>query len=131
MRVSRWPDILAAKVEQWRGRALEFGVTDCCQFCADVVLALTGTDHRASFPAYASREEAGTILASRGGMAGLLTSVLGEPKPIAKAMRGDVVAADFGDGLAAGICIGVHCCAPGPKGLVFLPTAYAVAAWSV
>jgi len=110
---------------------LEFGTTDCCQFCADVVLALTGTDHRPSFPAYTSREEAETILVSLGDMVGLLSSVLGESKPVAKAMRGDVVAADFGDGLAAGICLGVHCCAPGPKGLLFLPTAYAVAAWSV
>lgn len=131
MRVSDWPTVLVQKVEEWRYRPFEWGVSDCCQFAADVVLALTGTDHRAAFPQYGSREEAEAIIAQHGGMVGLLSSVLGEAKPVARAMRGDVIAADFGDGIAAGICLGVHSCAPGARGLIFRPTLSAVAAWGV
>lgn len=131
MRVANWPQVLAGKIEEWRPRALVYGETDCCQFCADVVSALTGTDYRESFPSYASREEAEAILASHGGMVGLITSVLGGPKDWKQAQRGDVVAIDLGDGVACAICLGVNCCVPGPEGLVFARTSRAIAAWSV
>lgn len=131
MRVANWPLVLAGKIDEWRARSFDWGASDCCQFAADIVLALTGIDHRASFSMYASREEAESILAQHGGMAGLISSALGESKAVAFAGRGDVVAADFGDGIAAGICLGAQCCAPGKRGLVFRPTVQAVAAWSV
>lgn len=98
---------------------------------AEHVFAVTGVDHRGAFPAYASQTEAETILKGHGGMVALLTSVLGEPVPVARAKRGDIVAADFGMGMAAGICLGVRSCAPGARGLQYLPTAQAVAAWIV
>lgn len=130
-RVENWPLILAAKVEEWRALPMAWGSVDCCQFCADMAQALTGTDHRALFPAYSSREEADAIIADAGGMQALLTRALGESKPIAWAMRGDVILADFGDGLAPGVCVGVMSCTTGPRGLVFIPTAQAICAFSV
>lgn len=132
-RAANWPLILAAKVEEWRARPMVWGSVDCCQFCADVAQALTtgGPDHRAMFPPYSTREEADAIIANEGGMHALLTRALGESKPVAWAMRGDVILADFGDGLAPGVCVGVMSCTTGPRGLVFIPTAQAIRAWSV
>lgn len=130
-RVQNWPLVLAARVEEWRGRPFVYGSADCLQFAGDVVLALTGVDYRDRFPAYGSQDEAAAILAEHGGVAGLLTSLFGQPKPALQAQRGDLVAGDFGLGITAGVCLGVACCAPGAGGLVFLPTASAVAAWSV
>ena len=92
---------------------------------------MTGTDYRKEFPAYESREAAEAILAAHGGMAGLLTSVFGEPKAPLLACVGDVIAADFGDGLAAGICLGANICAPSPKGLRFRDLSVATAAWDL
>jgi len=131
MRCANSLDVLYAKIEEWRTRPFAYGSVDCCQFPADVVLALTGVDFREQFPTYATQEEAAAILATHGGMVGLLTSVLGEPVHVSRAKRGGVIACDFGDGIAAGICLGVKCCAPGARGLVERQTLDAVAAWSI
>ena len=131
MRVPNWSAVLAAKIEEWRSRPFAYGTADCFQFVADVVAAQTGVDKRDLFPGYASRFGALRIIASMGGSAGILTYALGEAKPVAHAGRGDVVIDRFSDGIAAAICLGVFCCSPGEKGLVFRSTATAIAAWSV
>jgi hypothetical protein len=131
VRVDNWPAVLADKVEEWRGRALDYGHADCFQFAGDVVLALTGLEHRDAFPEYVNRDEATDILREYGGPAGIITSVLGQPKSVGQAMRGDLVVADFGDGPAVGVCLGLHSCTPGIAGLVFVPTNTAISAWTV
>lgn len=131
MRVAHWADRMAEFVEAARTRPFEWGTWDCCQFAAEAVLALTGADHRTAFPTYASEQEALDLIAGHGGLESLLSTVLGDSKPPARAQRGDIVLADFGDGLAAGLCLGVSCCAVSPRGLVFKPTRIATAAWSV
>ena len=131
MRVDNWPIVMNENVELWRPRRLMFGVTDCFQFLGAHVLAITGVDYRDRFPKYASREEADAILEQHIGAVGLLTGVFGDPKPVSFAQRGDALVRDFGDGPAAAVCVGVYCCAPGPNGLRFEPTAGAIAAWSV
>lgn len=131
MRVARWADRLAEFVEASRTRPFAWGSWDCCQFAAEAVLALTGIDHRAAFPTYATREEAEEIIGNLGGLDLLLSSVLGDAKPATRAQRGDLILGDFGDGLAVGLCLGVTSCAVSPRGLVFRPTRIAVAAWSV
>lgn len=131
MRCANWTDVLYAVVAEWAFRPFAYGSVDCCQFPAAVVQAMTGVDFREQFPAYSTQEEAEAILAQHDGMVGLLTFALGESVHVSRAKRGDVVAADFGMGMAAGICLGVQSCAPGARGLVFMPTADAVAAWRV
>jgi hypothetical protein len=123
--------VLSERVEAWRHRPFRYGESDCCQFVADVVLAISGIDYRARFPRYASESEAYEVLAAHSGAQGLIESVLGPAMAPSFARRGDVVLADFGDGLAAGICLGVQCCAPGARGLTFRPMTFAVAAWSI
>lgn len=130
-RFSDWPPRLDVVVAAWMARPLEYGTTDCFQFVGDVVLALTGVDHRPQFGAYSTREEAKLILANHRGAAGILVRCLGKSKPVAWAQRGDIVLADFGDGDAPGVCVGLNCCTPGPVGLAFQRTSNARAAWSV
>jgi len=131
MRVHGWPQKLDAKVEEWRSRAFAWGTVDCCQFAAEVVAALTGDDKRALFPAYTDEAEARAIIAAHGGLSGLVTAALGEQKHPSRAMRGDVVLLDRGQGELIGICIGARIVAPGLQGLEFAPMGCALAAWSV
>ena len=124
-------EIIDALVEDWRGRPLAYGVTDCFQWVATAVHALTGVDYRERFPKYASRDEADAIIGEAGGVAVLLIGCLGDPIPQGRATKGDIVVADFGDGLTPAVCLGLNCCTPSPRGLSFIPTARAVAAWAV
>jgi len=130
-RVQDWPLILAATVEEWRARAFNWEDAKCSDFAAAVSTALTGVDQRAKFPPHASQEAAAALLLEHGGMEPLVSFAFGEPKPVAKAMRGDLIVADFGHGPAVGVCVGVNICTPGARGLVFLPTSRATAAWTV
>jgi len=131
MRLPNWPQLLAATVEAWRFRPFEYGVSDCLQFPAETTLAITGVDYRPRFPRYASELGAARILVRCAGVSGLVTTVLGAPIPIRRAGRGDLVAGEFGHGMAIGVCVGIYCCSPGAEGLVFRKTALAALAWSV
>lgn len=124
-------EIIDTLVEDWRWRRLAYGTVDCFQWVATVVLALTGMDHRKGFPVYASREEADAIIAEAGGVGAMLSECLGDSVHISTAVKGDIALADFGDGLAPAVCLGLNCCTPGPRGLVFIPTSRAIAAWKV
>ena len=131
MRVANWPQVLDAKVEEWRARALVWGESDCCQLVGDFSVALTGEDQRSRFPLYSSQEEAQAILDLHGGMIGLLTAAFGEQKSAAQAKRGDVVAIGGDKGTLAAVCIGTRCVGPGPAGLVFRSMRDALCAWTV
>lgn len=110
---------------------LKWGEWDCCQFVATCVLAMTGIDHRESFPLYASETDALRIIAGFGSLELLLTSVLGDSKPVAFAQRGDIVVINAGAGMAAGVCLGVMAAMMGTEKMQFLPCAQATAAWSI
>ena len=132
MRVAGWPQILADRVEHWRDIPLVYGESDCLQFCADVVQALTGEDHSGSFPAYSSQLGAAKILVEAGGIKPLISAVLGKSKHPSKAMRGDVVVSIGADGMeCAGICLGVNWAGPTESGIGFFSMTAAVAAWTV
>lgn len=117
-RVANWPLELQATVERWRDRRLKWGVSDCCVFGAEVVLALTGVDHRDRLPTVRSRDNAQAALELGGGLEAMVSAVLGPPKPAARAQRGDLVLADLGDGPTVAVCLGHLCAAPGITGLV-------------
>lgn len=111
---------------------LEYGKTDCLQFCADVVKAITGTDHLDKFPVYDSQLAAAKILVEAGGLRPLISSVLGDEKPAAWAKRGDVVVCvDSNGDQHAGICLGPVWAGPTEAGLIFPPMTKAIAAWTV
>lgn len=124
-------ETIDALVEEWRHRPLAYGKTDCFQWVATAVQALRGIDYRPWFPVYSTRDEADAIIGEAGGVADILISCLGDPMPQGRASKGDIALADFGDGLAPAVCLGLNCCTPGPRGLVFIPMSRAVAAWAV
>lgn len=130
-RIAGWRECFFELIEEWRHRPLVYGQSDCFQFAGAAVLALTGVDHRPRFGVYTSRREAARILCAYGGPAGILSACFGDPIPVLWAALGDLVIADFHDGVTVGVCLGNHCCTPGPAGLAFLPMSSAIKAWRI
>lgn len=131
MKVLDWWEALCICIEDHRDSPLVWGKWDCCQFTAACIQAMTGVDYLTAFPKYESEREALEIIAGFGSIQALMSSVLGEAKPVAFAKRGDVVAIDAGAGVAAGVCLGVMCAVMGAQGMQFRPCAEATAAWSI
>jgi hypothetical protein len=106
-----------------------WGSADCCTFAARVVRAITGTDYADAF-SYRSRFGALRILAKAGGVEGMATRFLGEPKAPRLACRGDVVLVEAPKPMLA-ICCGHLIAAQGENGVLWLPLSAALKAWSV
>jgi len=115
-------------------RPFAWGERDCCLFCADLVLALTGVDYAARLRgAYHTRREAVLLLRAHGGMEAMVTALLGPARPGAFARRGDLVLAPA-DGVGAnaiGVNIGVSHVMAGHHGVVTRPRNEARACWGV
>lgn len=123
--------VLNAVIDTWRRRPLVFGSADCCQFVGECVLAQTGVDYRALFPAYANESEAHQLIASYGDLVGLVSHAFGDAVHPSRARVGDPVVFIDAGRQVAGICIGPHIAAPGPGGLAFALMSDAVAAWCI
>ena len=127
------------KTDGWEKRLNEFldtvgpfewGSNDCCMFAVRAVEVLTGIDHGKAYRGYKTALGAARRLEKHGGVEGIATIELGEPKPIQLAKRGDVVSVLSGENLLLGICLGDKIAAVSDSGLVFLPTRAAQKAWS-
>jgi hypothetical protein len=125
MRLIAWPELLADFIESRRAAPFEWGKNDCCLFCADAVLAMTGED-----PATAYRGKYSTDLGARklikkgAGMRGLCPW---PSKPAGFAQRGDIVLADMEGMETLGIVVGNGMwCAPGKEGLLMRPMSEAI-----
>lgn len=129
-RRSDWQTRLAAFLAQRQALPFAWGSHDCCMFAAGAVNAITGHDYSAGY-AYASAEEAASLLEREGDLAAFATRCLGEPIAPALAAVGDVVlVANDGRQLLA-VCNGTSALAPGRLGLVTLGMDAALAAWRV
>jgi len=105
-RLPDWEPRLNAYLAGCEGRAFAWGEWDCALFVADAVLAMTGADFGAAFRGqYLNAKEARAALRQHGAgtLAKTFTAALGNPVPLARIGRGDVVMAE---GMAAGIVIG-------------------------
>lgn len=131
LRYENWPEILAEEIEGARERPFSFGSHDCTAFAMRVVRAMTGRDHMAAFPAYASEDEAAEILAARGGLAAMATQQFGAPVAVAYAQRGDLVLLPTPRGDALGICLGSSAVFAAPLGVSIMAMQHVVAAWSI
>ena len=131
MRLHDWWGRLNAYLAENRARPREYGVWDCWQLTGGGVLAMTGTNYRAQLPTYTTLEEGVAILEANGGAVAMLTSMFGEAKHVSRAMRGDIVLSDLGDGPAAGICLGVETVTVSPGGMETVRTLEGSAAWTV
>ena len=132
MRVPGWQEAFAAEIAAARAKRFRWGRFDCCQFAAGCVAAVTGRDARELFAPYRTKAQAMEILASVGGMRGLLTRALGEPVHVSRATVGDIVLIDMGAGEQPAPCAGVHVLGPSRrKGLESWPLSRATAAWNL
>ncbi len=131
MRLHDWWGKLNAYLEENRPRPREYGVWDCWQLTGGGVLVMTGTDYREQFPSYSTLEEGLAILIDHGGAEAMMTELFGPSKHVSRAMRGDLVLQDLGDGPAGSLCLGVNCVTVSPGGMEMVPTLSGLCAFTV
>lgn len=134
MRIGGWEARLSGYIEECRHKPFKWGEHDCATFCAGAVLAITGEDLFAPFRGlYADEESAGAIVAewADGDYETLITSIIGEPKAVGFANRGDVVLSLRYRLPTIGVCLGEHSAFVTKKGLTFAPTSDSEKAWGV
>lgn len=131
LRLPDWPERLAAYLRQdhrfsWTG-------TNCGQFAAGAVQAMTGIDVGAEFRGARTKREQLAILrrVAGGDVEAAATMIGGQPLPsVLMAMRGDVVSVPAPDGAALGICTGRDVAILSPDlGVVRVPLAVCRKAW--
>lgn len=132
MRHPDWPRRLSEYIEAARFTPFEWGTHDCCVFCDDAVMAMTGESRMAALRgAYASARAAAGLIKRAGGLVAITSRHLGQPA-FGNARRGDVVMFEsLGHGPALGICIGAQFAAAGPDGVAFGDISAAQAVWRI
>jgi hypothetical protein len=127
-----WPKRLHEAVEAARARPFQWGSHDCLLFAADVVRSMTGKDLAAHGRGqYDSDVSALRLIHNYGGMVPLVSKALGDPVPVLRAHRGDVVMYRSELGPSLGVCLGAQCAFTGPTGLVFKQRKECELAWRV
>lgn len=131
MRLEQWSTRLAEVIESARERPFDWRAHNCATFAADCVHAMTGQRLHEAFAARMTSARAARR--AMRDLESLTDAVLGVDRrvPIAFARRGDVVLVPTPDAAALAICLGTAAAAVGPAGLVFVPRAGALSAWSV
>jgi hypothetical protein len=129
MRLDGWESKLNDVISQ--SGVFEWGTNDCCMFAVRVVEAITGVDHGKPYRGYKTAKGAASRLLKHGGVEGIATKELGEPKFPLLARRGDVVSFETQNQIALGICAGDKIIAVSQAGLVSLSMREAIKAWSV
>lgn len=134
LRRADWPERMAALIEERRLAPFAWGTNDCTIFAADMLRAMCDIDVASHLRGqYSTALQAQRILDEEGGVYGLATAILGEPRANRLlAQRGDVVLVRCDERDTLAIVTGTgHWCAPGAEGLVFRPIDEALLAWEV
>lgn len=134
MRLAGWERRLSDYVEQCRSLPFSWGTHDCATFCAGAAQAVTGEDLLEQFRGmYADEESAVAVVAewAEGDYEKLITSILGEPKAVNFANRGDVVLSLRYRLPTIGVCLGERSAFVTKKGLTFAQTSDCEKAWAV
>ena len=126
-RVADWRQRLDAVLRD--PRPFAWGQSDCCMFAARCVQAMTGVNLAADY-LYSTELEAARILRAAGGVEGIATKALGEPKGGLFALPGDVVMVEAPRRML-GVCIGHHVAVQGGEGIEYVPLSGAMTAWTV
>jgi len=129
MRLDGWEKRLDSIIQA--NEPFAWGTNDCCMFAVRCVEAITGVDHGKKYCGYKTGLGAMKRLNKYGGVEGIATACLGEPKSIKLAKRGDVVMHNISDGLSLGICLGDKIAGVDDDGIVFLPVSAGIQAWGV
>lgn len=124
-----WSSRLFGVIEEHRNRPFAWSADYCALFVARCVDAMTDSDIELSLLAQYD-EGSAKRFAARGDLASAVTEYLGQPVE-GRAVRGDVVLVDGGEGAALGICLGSKVVAMGASGLRYLPRAEIKLRWVV
>lgn len=132
MRRPDWLERLHDFVQSRSAVPHKFGENDCCLFCADAVLVMTGHDYLAHMRGKWSNErEALRILKQLGGLLNATTDLLGVPIDPKLAQRGDVVyAVGAADSLIT-VHMGEYLLAPSKQGMAYIHLDSAHCAWPI
>lgn len=131
-RLPDWSPRLFAFIESRRTMSHAYGSNDCCLFCADAILEMTGIDLAAGIRGtYSDKAGADAIVDEHGGLDSFVTSILGQPKGPLCARQGDVALIHTRHGDAVGICEGNHIAVPGDKEQILFPLSQAIKSWQV
>lgn len=133
-RVTNWERQLADYLDACAGKEFCWGEFDCCLFAADAVIAVTGIDLASEYRGkYDSELGAYKALKryGKGDIKTTLNALLGQPKSVLNAKRGDVCLVNTPQGrLAAGICFsGFY--SVSEKGLYLYDSSHVSAVWGI
>ena len=108
-RFEDWPQRLEALLQEWATKPFVWGETDCFCFAGAAIESLTGGNPMAEImPQYDTEAEAYHLLGGSiffpsidrsvpmGGMERFWSFFLGDPQPVGKAQRGDLVLLEVG-----------------------------------
>lgn len=133
MRREDWIEQLWATLKAAEERPFRYGA--CVQLAAECVDAITGSDYVLKVaPLIESARNQPIELEELGR---IVTEMRGEPIPLARADRGDVMLLDLtlvfsASGPALGICTGpLIACAAAPRGVAYLKRERALMAWRI
>jgi hypothetical protein len=131
-RTPGWERSLEAYLASVAGTPFRYGRHDCAAFAAGAVQAQTGIDFYSSWRGkYQRARSALRLLAKRGfaDVEGPFTAALGEPQPVLRAQRGDIVSDGSAMGVrwsTGGLFVGEE---NGVPGLLLKPLPELVRAW--
>lgn len=115
-----WAARMHEVIDAHKGQPFVWGERDCCLFGARVHDAIYGTEIEAEVRAeYSDEASAIRYIAKHGGLCEAVSHHLGPPSN-ARAVRGDLVLFEGGEGDAVGVCIGSKVVAMGPNGLRYV-----------
>lgn len=108
-----------------------WGRLDCCQLARSVFEAVRGYDPAPELT-YSSQEEAEAIMTRHGGLAGLLSHILGDPVSPNETSTADVLLLKLpGVGEIAGVRVPDGALVPLKVGLYRAPLRYALEGWRI
>lgn len=134
MRYPDWDRRLRDAIEAAEAEPFRWGYHDCCLLAADLVRAMTGWDPAEGLRGvYGSELEAARIIRKHGGIAELISDLLGTaPVKPRKYERGDVVLLtpqQPGHLEQLGVCVGDRAVVAGADGILYRPMTDARRLW--
>lgn len=132
MRVNGWDARLVAAVEKHSALPFAWGVSDCCMFPLDCIVAVLGRDPWPDLHTYDSRLGAARCLALQGfeNLGDAFASRFAEVRAI-NAGRGDVAVVESDGFLCGAVMIGPSLVGKGEAGLVYMPRERAIRCFAV
>ena len=132
MRPEDWPERLDAYLRACRETPFAWGRHDCCTMAADWVRRVRGEDPMVLWRGkYRTAHGARAFIEAGGGLATMVSGVMGPSIPVAFAQRGDLALADLEHGPTLGIVMDHRAMFPGLAGVEPRLLSRATHAWRV